>query len=38
LVEVAETASVIPLLRVEDVCVGSELSFLLQGSPPWQLE
>jgi len=37
LVEVAETASVIPVSISTDVCVGSRLEFLLQGSAPWTL-
>lgn len=36
-VEVAETASVVQVQKVEDVCVGQSLDFLLQGSPPWTL-
>ncbi|CDZ97902.1 hypothetical protein [Phaffia rhodozyma] len=36
-VEVAETASVVPIGRSEDVCVGQTLDFLLQGSSPWKL-
>lgn len=36
-VEVAETASIIPLSKAQDVCVGQELAFMLQGSSPWTL-
>jgi nucleoporin POM152 len=36
-VEVAETASVIPLIKTRDVCVGQQLDFLLQGTKPWNL-
>lgn len=35
LVDVAATASIVPLDQREDYCVGDDTSFLIDGSPPW---
>ncbi|PPQ99547.1 hypothetical protein CVT24_005335 [Panaeolus cyanescens] len=36
-VDVAESASIIPFERREDVCVGDLLQFQLEGIPPWTI-
>lgn len=35
LIDVAESATVVPLTRLEDVCVGDSMDFQLGGSAPW---
>ncbi|CAH7685401.1 hypothetical protein BY996DRAFT_4583365 [Phakopsora pachyrhizi] len=37
-IEVAETASIKPLLNKAYYCVGESLDFLLKGSPPWLIK
>ena len=36
--EVVESARIVPVTNVEDVCVGDTLDFLLQGKAPWTIE
>lgn len=36
-VDVAETASIIPFERREDICVGDVTQFQLEGIPPWTI-
>lgn len=37
-VEVVESARIVPVSQVEDLCVGDNLDFLLQGKAPWTVE
>lgn len=37
-VEVVESARIIPVNSVRDLCVGDTLDFLLQGKAPWTIE
>jgi nucleoporin POM152 len=37
-VEVVESARIVPVNQVEDLCVGDTLDFLLQGKAPWTIE
>ncbi|TIA87288.1 hypothetical protein E3P99_03255 [Wallemia hederae] len=34
-IDVAESATVVPLTRIEDVCVGDSMDFQLGGTAPW---
>lgn len=37
-VEVVESARIVPITQVEDLCIGDRLDFLLQGKAPWTIE
>ena len=37
-VEVVESARIVPVSNVRDLCVGDTLDFLLQGKAPWTVE
>lgn len=37
-VEVVESARIVPVTQVQDLCVGDTLDFLLQGKAPWSIE
>lgn len=37
-VEVVESARIVAVSHVEDLCVGDTLDFLLQGKAPWTIE
>lgn len=37
-IEVVESARIVPVTQVQDVCVGDRLDFLLQGKAPWVIE
>jgi nucleoporin POM152 len=37
-VEVVESARIVPVNQDEDLCVGDRLDFLLQGKAPWSIE
>ncbi|KAF9486443.1 hypothetical protein BDN70DRAFT_869985 [Pholiota conissans] len=36
-IDVAETASIVPFERREDICVGDRTQFQLEGIPPWTI-
>jgi len=38
MVEVVESARIVPVSKAEDLCVGDTLDFLLQGKAPWVIE
>lgn len=38
IVEVVESARIVPVNSVKDLCVGDTLDFLLQGKAPWTIE
>ncbi|ORY24076.1 hypothetical protein BCR39DRAFT_548028 [Naematelia encephala] len=38
IVEVVESARIVPVDNVQDLCVGDNLDFLLQGKAPWTIE
>lgn len=38
LVEVVESARIVPVSQEKDLCVGDTLDFLLQGKAPWTIE
>ena len=37
-VDVVESARIVPVAQVDDLCVGDTLDFLLQGKAPWTVE
>lgn len=37
-IEVVESARIVPVSQVTDLCVGDTLDFLLQGKAPWSIE
>jgi nucleoporin POM152 len=38
IIEVVESARIVPVSQVTDLCVGDTLDFLLQGKSPWTIE